>query len=196
VFNYFKLPFLAFLTLVFSACHEKNNNNSSLVREEMRSREVVHLTQNQIAERAFELGDTLLTEAENLFLSELQMAKDSSCVPAFDSMAKAIDTEYKSKVSRYAFDKSEWANNSSKKEVEVLNAYLFSHQNKIPISPNYQKDGEKDFIFNKALVLNQNQCLNCHSRIKNPLLQGKLGDTIGIWSVKYSKKMVIMSYVD
>ncbi len=162
----------------------------------MRSREVIHLTQNQIAERAFELGDTILTEAESLFLSELQMAKDSSCIPAFDSMAIAMQDEYKSKISRYPFERKKWANNSSKKEIEVLDAYLYSHNNKIPISPNYQKDGEKDFIFNKALVLNQNKCLSCHAKIKNPFLQGKIGDTIGIWSAKYSKKMVIMSYVD
>jgi len=192
----FKLLFLCLVILLFTACHEKNNNNSSQVREEMRSREVVHLTQNQINERAFEMGDTLLTEAESLFTSELQLTKDSSCVPAFDSMAKAIESAYKSKVSRYLFHKSAWAGTSSKKEIEVLDAYLYSHQNKIPISPNYQKDGEKDFIFNKALVLNQNQCVKCHGNIKNPLLIGKLGDTIGIWSAKYSKKMVVMSYID
>jgi hypothetical protein len=196
VFQYFKFSFFAILIVATCSCHEKNNNNSSLVREEMRSREVIHLTQNQIAERAFELGDTILTEAESLFLSELQMAKDSSCIPAFDSMAIAMQDEYKSKISRYPFERKKWANNSSKKEIEVLDAYLYSHNNKIPISPNYQKDGEKDFIFNKALVLNQNKCLSCHAKIKNPFLQGKIGDTIGIWSAKYSKKMVIMSYVD
>ena len=194
--TFFKLSFPGLLIWVFAACHEKNNNSSSLVREEMRSREVVHLTQNQINERAFELGDTLLYEAENLFLSELQLAKDTSCIPAFDSMAKAIGSEYKSQVSRYTFNGAEWAGNASKKEIEVLDAYLYSHQHKIPISPNYQKDGEKNFIFNKALVLNQNQCLRCHGNIKNPLLRGKLGDTIGIWSARYSKKMVVMSYID
>jgi len=162
----------------------------------MRSREVVHLTQNQIDERAYELGDTLTTEAENSFLQELKLAKDSSCKPAFDSVSKSMADAYKTEFSRHLFDRAKLKAIASKKEKEVLEAYVYSHEHKIPITPNYQKDGDKAFIFNKALILNQQNCANCHSKQKNPLLQGKLGDTIGIWSIRYSKKMVIMSFVD
>jgi hypothetical protein len=193
--GFLKFLFFSAFSLLFS-CHEKNNNNSLAVKEELRSREVVHLTQNQIAERAFELGDTLVTEADALFFSELQIAKDSSCIPVFDSVAADLAKQYKIQVSRYLFDTSRTKFIKSIKEREVIEAYMFSHQNKIPVSPNYQKDGDKDFIYNKALVLNQKQCSNCHSKITNPLAKGDFGDTIGIWSVKYPKRMVVMSFID
>jgi hypothetical protein len=114
----------------------------------------------------------------------------------FDSVAADLAKQYKIQVSRYLFDPSRTKFIKSKKEREVIEAYMFSHRNKIPVSPNYQKDGDKDFIYNKALVLNQKQCSNCHSKIINPLAKGDFGDTIGIWSVKYPKRMVVMSFID
>jgi len=124
------------------------------------------------------------------------MVKDSSCRPAFDSIAKSINGEYKSTIRRFTFDRKNLNSNVSPKEKEVLEAYIYSREHKIPISANYQKDGDKEFIFNKALTLSQKQCISCHGNMKNQFLRGQPGDTIGIWSARYSKKMVIMSFVD
>lgn len=184
-----------FVWLVLS-CHERNQNDSKAVKEELRQREIVHVTQAQISERGFEMGDTLTKMAEQIWLEELKNSKDSSCTPAFQKMANKIFAQHEAEISRYKFDPSALNSMNSKKEKEVLDAILFNRESHLPISPNLQKDGEKDLIFSKALVLSNQNCVSCHQKNKLPILTGKLGDTLGVYVARFGRKKVIMSFVD
>jgi hypothetical protein len=184
------------LTMLLFACRETKTQDSKAIKEEMRQREVIHLTDAQISERAFEIGDSLIVRTEDLFFTELRNGTHQSCVPAFNKTKELIQKEYDGTVYRMPFDKTRIAGIASKKEREIMDAYLYNRENKLTISPNYQKDGDKEFFFTKALVLNHKQCNSCHEKQSNPLLKASFGDTLGLWSVRYKKKKVVMSFVE
>lgn len=188
--------FPATIFTILFACRETKTQDSKAVKEEMRQREVIHLTDAQISERAFEIGDSLITRSESLLLKELSTGTHESCIPAFAKTNNVINNEYGATLFRMPFDNSRIAGITSKKEREIMDAYLYNKENHLAITPNYQKDGDKEFFFTKALVLNEKQCVSCHQNQANPLLKASLGDTLGLWSVRYLKKKVVMSFVE
>jgi len=194
MFRIIQFLFLFSITLV--ACRENNSQNTKAIKEEMRQREVIHLTDAQISERAFELGDTLVSKAEFQFLETLRKTQDTSCVPSFLKAVSEINQKYESKVFRMTFEPNQDRKTLTKKENEIMDAYFYNRAHFLPISPNYQKDGDKNFFFTRALVINNTLCSRCHSELQNPGLKGNPGDTIGIWFARFSKKKVVMSYVE
>jgi hypothetical protein len=186
----------AFIVTLLLACNETKNQDSKAIKEEMRQREVIHLTDAQISERAFEIGDSLIARSESILLNELKTGTHQNCIPAFTKTKELIGKEYGGTLFRMPFDNSRIAGIASKKEREIMDAYLYNRENHLVILPNYQKDGDKEFFFTKALVLNQKQCVSCHMNQSNPLLKASMGDTLGLWSVRYLKKKVVMSFVE
>lgn len=186
------------LSLLFlsAACHEKNQNDSKAVKEELRSRKPIHLTQVQIEERAYQLGDTLLAKSERDFLQSLKSSKDTSCIPVFQKIADSVNARYGATLARIPFNPARLKNISSEKEKEVLDACFYNRENHLRIDPNLQKDGDKEFIYTRPLVLADSKCVTCHSQPKNALMKGSKGDTLAIWSLRLLKKQVVMSFVD
>ena len=177
-------------------CHEKNLNDSKAVKEELRSRKPIHLTKVQIDERALQLADTLLLKSEIEFLVLLKASKYTSCVPVFQHFAESLKLKYGATLNRIPFDSTRLKAISSAKEKEVIDACFYNRESHLRIDPNLQKDGDKDFIYSKALVLKDAKCVSCHATSKTPILRANLKDTLGIWSLRLTKKQVVMSFVD
>lgn len=182
--------------LLFTSCQETHNPNSKAIKEELRQREVIHLTDAMISERAFEMGDSLIGKAETEFIKALQKSTGPDCNGAFLEMKNLIAKEYDANIFRMRFDTSELKAVGSAKEREILDAYLYNRENKIPITPNYQKDGDKEFFFTKALTINDKTCAKCHTSASLTGIRANPGDTLGIWSVRFKKKKVVMSFVE
>ena len=179
------------------ACRETTTpSHTGQVKEELRSREVVHLTQTQITERANALGDSLIVLTENRMASALGSNTDSSCMAVFEEVAQSIKKDYNATVRRIPFDERRLAGIGSKKEREILDAYFYSRSLHQPLAPNLQADGPKDFIFTKALVVRQQKCVSCHSSESMRALHAAPGDTLGIWDVSFTRKQVVLSFVD
>jgi hypothetical protein len=189
------LPVLS-LGLLLSACYERNSNDPKAVKEEMRQREIVHLTQAQISERAFQIGDTLCFMAAREMEKRIRSSIDSSCLPAFEATQTWLMQLQEAQLSRFSFNPAGLQKIKSKKEKEIFDAVLYNRENQIPITTNLQKDGDKDFIFTKALVLDQGKCASCHQKNPSGLLRGKAGDTLGIWKIRYARRKVVLSFVD
>jgi len=190
---------LIFLNLIFCigfSCQERPVSDSQAVKEELRSREVVHLTPGQISQRAFELGDTLLTKAESEFYLALKRAKESPCEKTFLRVKNEFQLAYHVELNQYSFDKQKIANHPSGKEKQILEAYLYSHDHGLPIVPNFQKEGDSAYFFTKAFILKDVKSLTCFKEMSDSLSEPTLGDTVGVWTVRYRKKQVVMSFVD
>ena len=185
-----------FLILSLPACRENSVSDPAAVRQELRQREIVHLSQGQIAERAAEMGDTLLLKAEKEFIQALKISKESSCITAWDSVSAGMKSRYQADIKRLLFSEEPGKRLQNQKEKQLFEAYQYSHQHKLPLNPNLQKDGEKDFLFTRALVLNDKSCLPCHQNSSAPQLKGNQGDTLGIWMLRFPRKQVIMSFVE
>jgi hypothetical protein len=190
------LKWLYFLVTVLYSCRENPGADSGAVRQELRQREIVHLSQGQITERAAEMGDSLLLKTEILFLKNLGN-KDiqSSCLPAWDSACREIKMRYQTDIRRLLLS-GPVPRLQNSKEKQLFEAYQYSRQHRLPLTPNLQKDGEKDFIYTKALTLKDAACMKCHSNSENTTVRGKQGDTLGIALLRFPKKQVVMSFVE
>lgn len=191
------LIWLYFSVISLYSCRENPGADSGAVRQELRQREIVHLSQGQITERAAEMGDSLLLKAQVIFVKNLSAAKaPSSCLLAWDSAAREIKARYQTDVKRLLLSGTTKKILPNQKEQKLFEAYLYSRQHHLPLTPNLQKDGEKDFIYTKALTLNDAACVKCHSNSENTAVRGKQGDTLGIALLRFPKKQVVMSFVE
>jgi hypothetical protein len=203
IINLFKIGyslkgiFLSILAFgVFSACRQNPGADPGAVKEELREREIVHLTEGQIAGRAAEMGDSLLLRAQIDFLAELGKSKDSSCIPAWNRTAAMMKNKFSTSIQRLPFSDQARKRLKNEKEIQLMDAYLYNHKNSLPVTPNLQKDGGKEFLFSKALILSDPACQKCHSSTSNSPVKGLKGDTVALWMLRYSRKQVVMSFVE
>jgi hypothetical protein len=176
-------------------CGGSGPGNRTAMREEMRSREVVHLTPAQISDRAFELGDTLSTKTIGLWMQKISSG-DNSCTPGWTAVQTEIKKDHDATAQRLSFEETRSWSMLKGKEKEVADAYAYQKQNRQPILPNIQKDGDKDYLYSRALTISDSKCLACHSTLKSQGSELALGDTIGILLLRYPKKLVVMSFVE
>ena len=99
-------------------------------------------------------------------------------------------------LNQYSFDKQKIANHPTGKEKQILEAYLYSHDHHLPILPNFQKEGDSAYFFTKAFILKDVKSLTSFKEMSDSLSEPTLGDTVGVWTVRYRKKQVVMSFVD
>lgn len=189
------LPFGLFFTLIFlSSCYEKNANDSGKLKEEMRQRTLVRATPAQIIEQANSLGDSIIERtAKRMAAQTVTLKPEASCRAAFGEVQAYMQTNNETEVNQYLFDPALLSKIPKGKLKEVIDACFYNKEQKLPIYPNLQKDGENAFIYSKALVLEKGSCTPCHEKLSNSWARGKAGDTIGIWTAEYSKRMVVLS---
>jgi len=189
-----------FIILLFTgllSCRQNPGADPASVRQELRQREIVHLTQGQITGRAAELADSMLLQAELSFYSGLKRLENSaSCKPALDSSINFLQSRYPVKLSYHFFTPGEADKKVPEKGRQLLDACRYSREHKLPIAANLQKDGEKEFLYTRVLTLSDANCQSCHLSHPRPELRGKTGDTIGIKMLRFSRKQVVMSFVE
>lgn len=179
------------------SCRQNSGADPAAVRQELRQREIVHLSQGQLLERAAEIADSLLLKAEADFERRIILAqKSSSCLPMLDSSIRQLENQYPVKLSYLPFSSAETNKLKNSKESALFQAYQYSKSKQLPILPNLQKDGEKEFLYTKALTLSGENCASCHRQLPQPELRGERGDTIGIRMLRLSRKQVVMSFVE
>jgi hypothetical protein len=194
IFKFWSAALLFFGLLI--SCRQNPGADPGAVRQELRQREIVHLSQGQITERAAEIGDSLCLRAEILFEKNLSMQSDkNSCRPAWDSACLEINRVYQTDIRRLLLSGISPVLKNPK-EKQLFEAYQYSRQHKLPLTPNLQKDGEKDFIFTKALTIRNAACASCHKDQTRPELRGNSGDTIAIGMFRFPRKRVVMSFVE
>lgn len=174
-----------------SSCHETNTQNTAAVREEMRSREIVHATPGQITERAREMGDSLILYLETTWKNVQGQFPDSGCQTTFSKAVSLVKEKYKADIQIIHFSPQALSQAKTKAEREIIDAYLYNREQHLPLEVNLQKDGEKEFLFTRAFI--QKAHVPACSFAETP---AKVGDTLGIWSVRMQKRNVILSFVD
>lgn len=182
---------------ILSGCRQNPGADPASVKQELRQREIVHLTQGQITERAAEIADSMLLKTELDFSARLKnQANAQSCKPALDSSINNLQNMYPVKLSYHFFTPGEADKKVPEKGRQLLDACRYSREHKLPIAANLQKDGEKEFLYTRVLTLSDANCQSCHLSHPRPELRGKTGDTIGIKMLRFSRKRVVMSFVE
>jgi len=179
------------LALVFTSCHENNTQNAKAVKEEMRSREIVHATPGQIAQRATEMGDSLVERIEAQWKEKVRITPEQACSLAYSAVQSELKEKYKAEIQLIPFEGNPLEMTKSKVEREVVDAYLYNKEHRLSLEPNLQKDGDKELLYTSPFIL-QKGLEGCFSGSKPTAV----GDTLGLWSVRMLKKNVVLSFVE
>jgi hypothetical protein len=210
----------ALLVLNFACTSDKKVNNDA-VREEIKSREIVRVTDAEILEKVHEIGNSIAQITQTTLGKNLKKAMleggapfaidfcNVNAMPLTDSLSKVYGAEIK-RVSLKARNPKDIPNAT---ERELLEAYAYQQQDSVPLQTNVQELEDNRYLFTKPIIIDNGLCLTCHGTVGNTLSQEtsdfikskypedqatgyNIGDLRGMWSIVISKKNVILSMQD
>ena len=182
-----KKSVVAFISLGFIAlgCNFDNSiQNNKALAEEIRGTQIKRVTATQTVTIVDDWGKRIVKQAQRELdqaLAKRPEAAASLCLlkdlPVVDSLARF----YGVKISLLgAKDLKNPALNA--KEKEVLDAYLYNAENKLPQISNIQKLGDSVLIYNAPVPTENPICKSCMANDANKL---------AVWRVKFLKNEVI-----
>jgi hypothetical protein len=210
---------LLFLSIGFalSNCGEKRNTqNSEALRQEMANREPKKVSDAEIIESAYTQGkiiadssqkvifNTLLVQLEEAGFTEALKFCNVHAYPITDSLSKRFGAIIK----RVSDKPRNPLNSPDELETLLLDSYLYSVENNLPLEDNVQKIDENYLLYTKPIVINNGLCLQCHGKPEEEITEGSYaqiqslypedkaigythGDFRGIWSIKLSQKELV-----
>ncbi len=198
--------------VLLSACDTGTKLDSQKIAEEVRNRKIVHLSQAQITENAFQEGKALSGWLDKRLLLQLQTTPDKKnsikwaahCDPKMLS-ADSLQKAYAVTIERIGLRADPKKIKLSDKAMQIWDAYRYNAENKLPMEPNVQRDGEAFLLYSSPILLADATCLKCHGVVgkdlsttdfqllaaKYPaidsLVNNTLGQPIGVWNLLFDK---------
>src|SRR4028119_1596895 len=154
----------------FNACNESGTSrgiDSKEVAREIRNREIRHVTQAQILDATFKqgqlVGDSVqkaLTQKLTLAISEKGIVEAAKfCNLQTLEPVAALESSYKVTIKRIPLKVTGKKQRLEALESQLLSAYQYNAENKLPLEKNVQKSGEQYLLFTAPVTLNNQVCL-------------------------------------
>jgi hypothetical protein len=209
--------FITTLLLSLLACgFSTEKRRPQAIEDTLDERSIKKISEAEIINRVNTLGDSISSEAQELFMSKISEQYEKNgfeaaakycsmeAYPLTDSLAK----QYKVFLSRVSLKNRSPRNEAKGLEKELLEAYAYSKKEGIKLNTNVQFIHTGDTIlYNKPIFIASNVCLNCHGSKENisPEIQEilnnrypndkatgyQIGDLRGMWSLKFLKKEIV-----
>lgn len=176
------LPILG-LILCFSCQTDRRVEGAKEAVEKMKSLQIKRVTSQQVATIVDDWGARIVKQSQEALGSALAKNADSESLCRLKKIAK-IDSLQKLYVVEIKLlgAKDVQSTALSAKEREVLDAYLYNAENKLPQSTNIQKISDSLLIYNAAIAPDHVICQKCF---------GNDATKLAVWQVKFRKNEVI-----
>lgn len=200
------------------SCTSEKKVDSEAIRQEINNREIVHITEAEIVQKAHELGTSIAVASQQALGKKLQGAINAkgveyaidycnlNAVPLVDSLSM----QYKATIRRVSKKNRNPGNVPSSMELQILEAYETQLADSVQPSTNVQPLGDDRYLFTKAIVIDNTLCLNCHGTPENGMLKTtkdfiltkypddkatgfSMGDLRGMWSIVLPKKNIVQT---
>ncbi len=210
---------LAVLIGSLYSCTTDKKVDSDSIKKEINSREIVHVTEAEIVQKAHELGNIIATNSQKALGKKLQEALASGgivhaisycniqAMPLVDSLSK----EYNANIRRVSVKYRNPTDAPSDLELKVLEAYETQKADSIPLSTNVQPLGNDEYLFTKPIIVDNALCLTCHGTPENGMAEStvllikskypddnatgyQMGDLRGMWSIVLPKKNIVQAF--
>jgi hypothetical protein len=178
------LPLLLWVTLLACNLENRQVKGAKEAADKYRSLQVKRVTDAQITAIVEEWGPKVTAKAQAALSDAL--AKDSKnaaqfCdiknIKAIADLAKMYGVQINLLSSK---DASSSALNT--KEHEVLAAYIYNAEQKLPQNDNIQKLGDSMLVYNAPIATNNLICQTCFGTEKTPL---------ALWHIRFMKREVV-----
>ncbi len=219
----FAFPLLVFLGCLLpgcflAGCGESNQRlPTGELANEVRNREIRHITPGQITQAAMKRGETVSRGVQAALVRRLTTAIPSEglveagryCqqanLPGADSLGKAYQADIRRYRLRGELDKKDL----SDKAFQVLDAYRYSAEQNQSIDPGVQGEGQF-MLYSAPVTLNNAVCLQCHGQVGadvseanyralsaryrlDSLVNYRTGQPIAVWLLRFPRKEVVKS---
>ncbi|MBC8110514.1 MAG: DUF3365 domain-containing protein [Verrucomicrobia bacterium] len=211
-----EILFFIFSGFLLVACgNPERVDDSKAVKEGIEDRKVRRITQTQIMEATTNWGKSSVPMLEKS-LSEIltKQIKANGIAKAADfckvskiPAADSLKSLYEASVKRLTLSNLPTPR-LHPKENELLSAYRYNSEKKLPIETNIQKS-DTFMFYTTAVVLKEKMCLQCHGKVGTDILEKDfqaikqkypnldsltnytLNQPIGIWSIVFDKKNLV-----
>jgi hypothetical protein len=203
------------LCLLQSCGNQQQSNDTTALREEIRSRKIVRATPGQITEKALTLGKEISLQADSIWMHQLKSVLDTvpdegrimACSIKSNDKIAALAHKYGVTIEKVSASPINPANKANETEASLADAYQYNIENNLPLTGNVQKE-DKELIYTKAIIFNDKGCLKCHGNdgtaladaaaqstirnvFKTPAFDGRLNQLAGVWSITIPQSEVI-----
>ena len=207
------LIFICFL----SGCSDPRGNklDTKSIKEQMEDRKIHQVKPADIINQSKKNGERIVGLVEKQFLTRIksQVAKN----PLSESLKRcninfplrdSLEKFEKVAINRYALHLP-LPEKANKIENEMWDAYRYNVEKRLKLTENVQAIKKNQMLYTKGIIINDASCLRCHGVVgkdlkeddyktlkkNNPtfdsLVNYKMNNAIGIWSVLMDKKNII-----
>jgi hypothetical protein len=174
-----------FLMFACLACGPIQRVDTVEVKEVIGNLEIKRLTPAQITAQVETLGEkvviTITPAFENAMKSALKSQSLEVCQLKNIKLIDSLSSVYKIKV-RLLGTADVLNKTLYDKEREVIDAYVYNAENKLPLTNNIQKIGDSLFVYSAPIAAETKICEQCFSSDDNKL---------AVWSIIFRKAEVI-----
>ena len=179
------MTFCLLLAFIISSCNLNDGvKQTRALAEEIKNSKIKRVTNEQIITIVDGWGQRITKQIEIELTTSLTKQPSEAAklcnlenLPLLDSLSKKYDVTISLLTTKDLKN-----NNLSAKEKEVLDAYLYNAENKLPQISNIQKIGDTVLVYNAAIPAKSLICERCVEKNLSPL---------AVWSIRFMKREVI-----
>jgi hypothetical protein len=174
---------LLFLLFLLASCNPDRIRQTDELKQEMADKKIKRVTNAELNETVNAWGEQMIGVMQNELTAKLQAggSADSLCqlrqLPKTTALAKRYD------VGVNLLGPQDVKNpRLAAKEREILDAYLYNAENKLPQQSNIQRIGDSLFVYNVVVPTENIICKTCFGNQSQPL---------GVWRLVFRKREVV-----
>lgn len=179
-----RTSFFLFLTSSLSllSCADRIKQTDEL-KQEMADKKIKRVTNAELSETVNTWGEQMVVVMQNELTAKLKAGgpADSLCQLRQLPKTTALAKRYAVRVSLLG-PQDVQNTNLAPKEREVLDAYLYNAENKLPQQSNIQRIGDTLFVYNTVAPAENPICKACFGNQKQPL---------AVWRLAFLKREII-----
>ena len=208
------------MILLLSNCSPEKKQDTSGIRNEMKGRELVRVSDADLMAKGNELGLEIVKASQGTLQQALLGAIESEglvgaveyCNANADDIVKTLEDSLDVKIKRVSQKPRNPLDEPDSVEGMILEAYAYDFSPTNAVNQILELD-EKTLIFTQPIAIANGLCLNCHGtpgeQVKDEVLAVikskypddtalgySLGELRGMWSVKIPKKTVVKSLTE
>ena len=175
-----------FLSLLLLACNPERVKYTSELKQEMADKKIKRITNADLVETVDVFGERITAVIQKELTAQLQKTTSPAERARLCQLQNLPRTQ--AIADRYAIDiqllsGSDVPNKAlSQKEREVLDAYLYNAEQKLPQISNIQKINDTLYVYNAAVPTEDVICQTCFGTQKTPL---------AVWRLAFSKREIV-----
>ena len=177
-----------FFCLALLSCNPDRVKYTNELKQEMADKKIKRITNADLIETVDNFGERITTVVQQELATQLQKTTDLSGQAQLCQLRNLPRT--KAIADRYAIDirllsGADIPNKSqllSAKEREVLDAYLYNAERKLPQISNIQKISDTLYVYNAAVPTENVICQTCFGKQKIPL---------AVWRLAFPKREIV-----